>query len=160
MSLFRLALLPAIAGLTFAITACVEPVTSDQQRKIQAANIDNPIYSEYLWNIAKEFDKNSIVAEDKYLFHPVEVRGLKVSGIDDGSSNDTVDIDLSATLPPGAGWEFFGASTDCEVPRSHPAVSALQEGDEVIVRGVFISESSGLQMGRCKFYVNRHGKWF
>ncbi|WP_156797886.1 hypothetical protein [Synechococcus sp. CB0205] len=150
---------PAVAILSFLATSCVEPLTTSQRQLVQNANIDQPVHKEYLWNVAKEFKENSIVAEDKYLLKPVEIYGLQVSSLDDGTTNDTVNITFSATLPPGAGWELFGASTDCEVPRNHPAVRALKVNDDVVARGVFISESSGLKMDRCKFFVTRLNQW-
>ena len=149
-----------ITATTFLCSSCVEPLTRDQQNRLRSANIDQPIYSEYLWNIAKEFDKNSIVAEDKYLFEPVELKGLEVRNIDDGNSNNSVEISLSATIPPGGSWQLFAPSSSCKIARSHPAVKALQEGDNVTVRGVFVSESAGLMMNRCKFFISRTGKWY
>lgn len=149
-----------LATLLFSVSSCTEPLTSRQRQLVNGLNIDQPVHKEYLWNIAKEFKANSIVAEDKYLFKPVEVYGLRVSGLDDGTTNDTVDISLSATLPPRVGWELFGANTDCELPRNHPAVRALQLDDDVVLRGVFVSESTGLKMDRCKFFVTRLSKWF
>ncbi len=148
-------------ALTLLAVGCSsDTVTSIQQRKILNANINNPLIKEYLWNISKEFDRNSIVAEDKYLFKPVEVQGVKLSGLDDGTDNATVSINMSATLPPNASWELWGASTKCLVKRSHPAVAMLQKNDELVLRGVFVSESSGLVMDRCRFWISRLGKWF
>ncbi|WP_156777447.1 hypothetical protein [Synechococcus sp. RS9916] len=140
-------------------TACVESPSPDQQSRAKSANLDQPVHSEYLWNIAKEFENNSIVAEDKYLFKPIELKGLKVTDIDDGVRNESVEIDLSATIPPGGSWQLFAPSSSCEVERSHPAVRALQKGDNVTVRGVFVSESMGLRMNPCKFFIPRTGQW-
>lgn len=149
-----------LAHIAFLCTACVESPSPDQQNKAKSANLDQPVYREYLWNIAKEFEKNSVVAEDKYLFKPIELRGLKVINIDDGASNDSVEINLSATIPPGGSWQLFAPSSSCEMTRRHPAVRALQKGDTVTVRGVIVSESMGLRMKPCKFFISRTSQWY
>ena len=145
------------------LVGCVfsDPISSEDQEKIKNANVNLPAYRVRMTDMSKEFRENSIVAEDKYMYQPVEIHDLYLSSIDDGYSNDTVDIQLGAFTSNVADvFTLSGSGTYCQVKRSHPAVAVLKTNDELIVRGVVNSESNGVKLTRCRFFVKRLGNWF
>lgn len=136
-----------------------ETISSEDQEKIDNANVNLPAYRVRMIDMSREFEENSIVAEDKYMYQPVEIHDLYLSSIDDGYSNDTVDIQLG-TIARNFADVFTLGGTYCQVKRSHPAVAVLKTKDNLIVRGVVNSESSGVKLTRCRFYIKRLGNWF
>ena len=107
-----------------------------KKNRIRTLDIDQPIAKLSVEAISEEFESNSVMAEDKYMNQPVELRGY-IGSIDDSLFNDksvTIRID---------GGEYSFSSVSCSKPRSAPEVRQLRKGMHVAVRGVVTSEVAG-----------------
>ena len=66
-----------------------------KKNRIRTLDIDQPIAKLSVEAISEEFESNSVMAEDKYMNQPVELRGY-INTIDDSPFNDksvTIRID-------------------------------------------------------------------
>ena len=107
-----------------------------KKNRIRTLDIDQPIAKLSVEAISEEFESNSVMAEDKYMNQPVELRGY-IGTIDDSPFNDK-----SVTITIDAG-EYSFSSVSCSKPRSAPEVRQLRKGMHVAVRGVVTSEVAG-----------------
>ena len=107
-----------------------------KKNRIRTLDIDQPIAKLSVEAISEEFESNSVMAEDKYMNQPVELRGY-IGSIDDSLFNDK-----SVTIRIDAG-EYSFSSVSCSKPRSAPEVRQLRKGMHVAVRGVVTSEVAG-----------------
>ena len=123
-----------------------------EQNRIQMLDIDQPIAKLSVKAIAKEFDDNSVMAENKYMNQPVELTGY-IGSIDD-SMFDEKNVSITIT-----GGEYSFSSVSCTKPRNSPEVSELRKGMRVAVRGVVTSEEMGIDLSRCKFWSFSQDRW-
>ena len=122
------------------------------RNRIRNINLDQPIASLTVEAIAEEFEANSVMAENKYMNQPVELRGS--IGIIDDSLFDENNVSITIT-----GGVFGFSSVSCTKPRNAPEVRELRKGMRVAVRGVVTSEETGVELSRCKFWLFSEDRW-
>ena len=123
-----------------------------EQNRIRTLDLDQPIASLSVEAIAKEFEANSVVAENKYMNQPIELRGY-IGSIDDSLFDEK---NVSITI---RGGEYSFSSVSCSKPRSSDAVRELRKNMRVAVRGVITSEEMGIGLSRCKFWIFSENRW-
>ena len=123
-----------------------------EQTRIKRLDIDQPIAKLSVEAISKEFEDNSVMAENKYMNQPVELTGY-IGSIDD-SMFDEKNVSITIT-----GGEYSFSSVSCSKPRSSPEVRELRKGMNVAVRGVVTSEEMGIGLSRCKFWSFSQDRW-
>ena len=123
-----------------------------EQTRIKRLDIDQPIAKLSVEAISKEFEDNSVMAENKYMNQPVELTGY-IGSIDD-SMFDEKNISITIT-----GGEYSFSSVSCSKPRSSPEVRELRKGMNVAVRAVVTSEEMGIGLSRCKFWSFSQDRW-
>ena len=121
--------------------------------KIKDIDINNPVYKVNVDQILNEFERNSITAEDKYMYKPIEVHGYI------GSIDDSVFSEKNVSITFNNGEEYTFESISCDVPRSASYVRALSKNMHVAVRGVVVSEEFGVTLNRCAFYSFSQRRW-
>lgn len=129
-----------------------ETAQNDREQRIQNANLDKPEYVLSVGDIANEFSSNSVMAENKYMDRVVELSGT-VGSIDD-SAFDQESVTVSIR-----GGEYDMDSVSCNMNRNAEAVKIMQKGMSTIVRGVVTSESTGVELSRCNFWLNDENRW-
>ncbi len=127
--------------------------TSANVEKLKEINIHEPLYKVNVDQIVKEFESNSITAEDKYLYKPIEVHGY-ITSIDDSMFNDN---DVTISMDNGEEYSFDRIS--CNVTRSAQSVRELRKGMRVALRGVVVSEEAGVTLKKCAFYIFSEKRW-
>ena len=123
-----------------------------EKNRIRALNLDQPIASLSVEAIAEEFEANSVMAENKYMNQPIELRGY-IGSIDDSMFDEK---NVSITIKGG---EYSFSSVSCSKPRLSDAVRELRKGMHVGVRGVITSEEMGIGLSRCKFWIFSQDRW-
>ena len=123
-----------------------------EQNRIRTLDLDRPIASLSVEAIAEEFEANSVVAENKYMNQPIELRGY-IGSIDDSLFDEK---NVSITI---RGGEYSFSSVSCSKPRSSDAVRELRKNMRIAVRGVITSEEMGIGLSRCKFWIFSENRW-
>ena len=123
-----------------------------EQNRIRTLDLDQPIASLGVEAIAEEFEANSVMAENKYMNQPIELRGY-IGSIDDSMFDEK---NISITI---RGGEYSFSSVSCSKPRSSDAVRELRKNMRVAVRGVITSEEMGIGLSRCKFWIFYENRW-
>ena len=123
-----------------------------EQNRIRTLDLDQPIASLGVEAIAEEFEANSVMAENKYMNQPIELRGY-IGSIDDSMFDEK---NISITI---RGGEYSFSSVSCSKPRSSDAVRELRKNMRVAVRGVITSEEMGIGLSRCKFWIFSENRW-
>ena len=123
-----------------------------EQNRIRTLDLDQPIASLSVEAIAEEFEANSVMAENKYMNQPIELRGY-IGSIDDSLFDEK---NVSITI---RGGEYSFSSVSCSKPRSSDAVRELRKNMRVAVRGVITSEEMGIGLSRCKFWIFSEKRW-
>ena len=123
-----------------------------EQNRIRTLDLDQPIASLGVEAIAEEFEANSVMAENKYMNQPIELRGY-IGTIDD-SMFDEKNVGITIR-----GGEYSFSSVSCSKPRSSEAVRELRKNMHVAVRGVITSEEMGIGLSRCKFWIFSQNRW-
>ena len=123
-----------------------------KQNRIRTLDIDQPIAKLSVEAIAKEFEANSVIAENKYMNQPVELSGSI------GSIDDSVFDEKNVSITINGGEHSF-SSVSCSKPRTAHEVRELRKGMHVAVRGVVTSEEMGIELSRCKFWLFSQERW-
>ena len=123
-----------------------------ERNRIRTLDLDRPIASLGVEEIAEEFEANSVMAENKYMNQPIELRGY-IGSIDDSMFDEK---NVSITI---RGGEYSFSSVSCSKPRSSDAVRELRKDMRVAVRGVITSEEMGIGLSRCKFWIFSEKRW-
>ena len=123
-----------------------------EQNRIRTLDLDQPIASLSVEAIAEEFEANSVIAENKYMNQPIELRGY-IGSIDDSLFDEK---NVSITI---RGGDYSFSSVSCSKPRSSDAVRELMKSMRVAVRGVITSEEMGIGLSRCKFWIFTENRW-
>ena len=119
---------------------------------VKNADINDLAFQGSAKELLAEFDKNSILAEDKYMFKAVKITG-SVGTIDDSLFSD------NQVSIPIRGDEYGFENVTCYKSRKSDVIYNFNKGDFVTVQGIIQGESRGISLARCHFWSSRKEKW-
>lgn len=106
-------------------------------------------------NIVKEFEANSIVAEEKFLKKKIKLTDGEISSIDDAVYSDSGfgedDISVKIYRKSKGDFDFNTDSVNCAHRRNESIIRKLRKGMKVDIIGVLVGESYGLTFKDCKY---------
>ena len=106
-------------------------------------------------NIVKEFEENSIVAEEKFLKKKIKLTDGVINSIDDSVFSDSGlgenDISVKIYRKSKGDFDFNTDSVNCAHRRNESIIRKLRKGMKVDIIGVLVGESYGLTFKDCKY---------
>ena len=119
---------------------------------VKNADINDLAFQGSAKDFIAEFDKNSIVAEDKYMYRAIKITGT-IGTIDDSPFSD------NQVSIPIKGDEYGFETVTCYKTRKSDVIYNFNKGDFVTVQGIVEGESLGITLARCWFWSSSQKKW-
>ncbi len=106
--------------------------------------------------LSYEFERNSIVAEDKYMNKVIKTNGI-ITKIDDTLLGDRW-VSVGIKDPESDDFDFLPATISCLHVRSEPIIRELYKGQKVDITGKITEEELGLTLKYCSYEIIRTSK--